>query len=30
MVCYDRAQGCTILMPDDVRQKMAEFEGREF
>jgi hypothetical protein len=30
MVCYDREQGCTILMPDDVRQKMAEFEGREF
>ena len=30
MVCYDRKLGCTILMPDDVRQKMAEFEGREF
>ena len=30
MVCYDREQGCTILRPDDVRQKMAEFEGREF
>ena len=30
MVCSDREQGCTILMPDDVRQKIAEFEGREF
>ena len=30
MVCYDREQGYTILMPDDVRQKIAEFEGREF
>ena len=30
MVCYDRKLGCTILMPDDVRQKIAEFEGREF
>ena len=30
MVCYDRTQGCTIFMPDDVRQKIEEFEGREF
>ena len=30
MVCYDREQGCTILMPDDVRQKIEEYEGRRF
>ena len=30
MVCYDREQGCTILMPGDVRQKIEEYEGRKF
>lgn len=30
MVCYDRDEGCTILMPDDVRQSIEAFEGRLF
>lgn len=30
MVCYDRVHGCAMLMPDDVRRKIEEYEGRKF
>ena len=30
MVCCDRQQGSAMLMPDDVRQKIEEYEGRKF
>lgn len=30
MVCYDRVHGCAMLMPDDVRRKIEEYEGRTF
>ena len=30
MVCCDRQQGRAMLMPDDVRQKIEEYEGRKF
>lgn len=30
MVCYDREQGCAVLMPEDVRGNIEAFEGRSF
>lgn len=30
MVCYDREQGCAVLMPEDVRDSIEAFEGRSF
>lgn len=30
MVCYDREQGCAMLMPEDVRGNIEAFEGRSF
>ncbi len=30
MVCYDRAHGCSMLMPNDVRKKIEAYEGRVF
>lgn len=30
MVCCDRQQGRAMLMPDDVRQKIEEYEGRKY
>lgn len=30
MVCYDRKEGCAMLMPDDVRKNIEEYEGRPF
>lgn len=30
MVCYDRTLGCAMLMPENVRRKIEEYEGRTF
>lgn len=30
MVCDDQIRGCSILMPDGVRRKIDEYEGRMF